>query len=130
MRQPPLWRSFGYAISGVWHVLRTQRNARRQVWVAVAVVVVGLILRIDRRDWALLALTIGAVLVAETINTMLEAVVDLLSPEYHDAAKIAKDVAAGAVLIISLAAAVVGLLILGPPLWAWVFGATAQHPAG
>lgn len=128
MRQPPLWRSFGHALSGVWHVLRTQRNARRQLVVAVAVVVVGVILRIDRRDWALLAVSIGAVLAAETINTILEAVVDLISPEYHESAKIAKDVAAGAVLILSLSAAVVGLLILGPPLWAWLFGAADRGP--
>lgn len=66
---------------------------------------------------SILILTIGAVLAGETINTTVESIVDLLSPEYHDRAKIAKDVSAGAVLILSLAAIAIGLLILGPPLW-------------
>lgn len=85
--------------------------------VAFAVVVAGIWLGIPRRDWALLALTIGAVLIAEIINTVVEAIVDLLSPEWHERAKVAKDLAAGAVLVIAVAAIVVGLFILGPPLW-------------
>jgi diacylglycerol kinase len=62
-------------------------------------------------------LTVGLVWVAEFVNTSVEAVVDLLSPDIHPLAKVAKDVAAAAVLIAALAAVVIGLLILGPPLW-------------
>jgi undecaprenol kinase len=73
-------------------------------------------LGIDLKQAAILLLAIGGVLVAETFNTAMEAFVDLLSPDYHTAAKTAKDVAAGATLLASLTAAGVGLCILGPPL--------------
>lgn len=84
---------------------------------AALAVAVGISLDLPLRDWAVLTLTIGAVLTGELINTVVEALVDLASPEYHELAKVAKDVAAGAVLVMALTAISVGLLILGPPLW-------------
>ena len=69
------------------------------------------------RDWAVLILTIAMVFTAEFINTAIEAVVDLASPEKHPLAKVGKDVGAAAVLISAIAAVLIGLLILGPPLW-------------
>lgn len=69
-------------------------------------------------EWAILVITIAMVFTAEFINTSIEAVVDLASPAHHPLAKVGKDVGAGAVLVAALAALVVGLLILGPPLWA------------
>jgi diacylglycerol kinase len=110
-------RSFGYAIEGVIYTFFTQRNARIEACIGVAVGVVAAWLRVSRIEWAVLLLTIGGVLAAEMFNTALERVVDLLSPEKQSAAKHAKDVAAAAVLILSLAAAAVGFVILGPPLW-------------
>ncbi len=98
-------------------MLRTQRNARIHVVAGVLVTIVGLWLRLDVLSWSILALTIGAVLVGEAINTAVEALVDLLSPQFHARAKVAKDVAAGAVLLLGITAVVVGLLILGPPLY-------------
>lgn len=74
-------------------------------------------LRLSLLHFSVLVLTIGAVIAGETINTTVEAIVDLLSPEWHERAKVAKDVAAGGVLILSITAAAVGLLLLGPPLW-------------
>ena len=74
-------------------------------------------LRLDFFHLSVLVLTIGAVLAGETINTTVESIVDLLSPDWHERAKIAKDVAAAGVLILSLTAVIVGLLILGPPLF-------------
>ncbi len=121
MRATSLWKSFGYAFEGLWHALKTQRNLRIHIVFAAMVVGVGLFLGLPLRDWAVLALTIGAVLTGELINTVVEAVVDLASPDYHELAKIAKDVAAGTVLVMALTAIAVGLLILGPPLWQWVF---------
>lgn len=117
MKQPTFLKSLTHAWDGVVFTVRTQRNAR--IHVVMGCVVSGLAtwLQLDRLSLAVLVLTIGAVLAAETINTTVEALVDLLSPEFHDRAKIAKDVAAGAVLIVSLAAIVIGLLLLGPPLW-------------
>jgi diacylglycerol kinase len=69
------------------------------------------------RDWAVLLLTIALVWTAEFINSALEAVVDLASPQHHPLAKVGKDVGAAAVLIAALTSIIVGLLILGPPLW-------------
>jgi diacylglycerol kinase len=74
-------------------------------------------LRLPVQDWAVLLLTIALVWTAEFINTALEAVVDLASPQQHPLAKVGKDVGAAAVLIAALTSILVGLLILGPPLW-------------
>ena len=109
--------SFKYAFSGVSHVLRTQPNARIHLSAALVVIVVGLWLGLNRTEWAIIALTIGSVLAAESLNTVAEAAVDLATGEYHPLAKTAKDVAAGAVLLMAITAVIVGLLILGPPLW-------------
>ncbi|MBM3124837.1 MAG: diacylglycerol kinase family protein [Chloroflexi bacterium] len=110
--------SFRHAFRGWSHVLRTQRNAWIHSGLAAAVLLLGLWLRLPARDWAVLALTAALVFTAEFFNTAIEAVVDLASPKAHPLAKIGKDVGAGAVLISALAAVVIGLLILGPPLWA------------
>lgn len=117
MRQPGFFRSLRHAADGVAHFVRTQRNARRHLVAAALVVAAGAWLRVGSRDWALLLLAIGFVIAAEALNTAIEAVVDLASPEIHPLAKTAKDVAAGGVLLAALTAAAVGLLILGPPLW-------------
>jgi diacylglycerol kinase (ATP) len=109
--------SFGYAFRGWWHVLRTQQNAWIHAVISTAVIIVALWLRLSARDLAVLLLTIAMVWSAEFLNTAIEAVVDLASPDKHPLAKVGKDVGAAAVLIAALAAIGVGLLILGPPLW-------------
>lgn len=109
--------SFGHAFRGLWYVLRTQQNAWIHAFVTVTVIVLGLWLALPARDWAVLALTIAMVWMAETLNTAIEAVVDLASPAHHPLAKVGKDVGAAAVLIVAIVAVIVGLLILGPPLW-------------
>lgn len=113
--------SFGHAFAGWRHVLRTQRNAWIHALASLAVFAVALWLRVGRIEWAILLLTIALVWMAEFVNTAVEAIVDLLSPDIHPVAKIAKDVAAAAVLIAALASVVVGLLVLGPPLWLRLF---------
>lgn len=117
MRAGSVWQSFKFAFNGIGYVLCSQRNAKIHSAITLAVLVLGAWLKISPLGWAVLALTIGVVLAAEMLNTAVEAVVDLVSPEYHPLAKIAKDAAAGAVLWLAMAAVVVGLLILGPPLW-------------
>lgn len=117
MRQPTFWRSMSHAWSGLVYTFRTQRNARWHVIGGLAAVALATWLQLDLVRWAILALTIGAVGAGETINTTVEALVDLMSPEWHERAKVAKDVSAGAVLLLAMTAVVVGLLILGPPLW-------------
>lgn len=116
MKNRNMARSFANAFAGLWAVWRSQRNARIEVGVAVAVVVLGLFLRLSATDWAILALTIGLVLAAECFNSALEAIVDLAHPDHHPLAKLAKDTSAGAVLLLSVMSVIIGLLILGPPL--------------
>jgi len=101
-------------------MLRTQRNAWIHAVFSTAVFLLGLWLGLGRLEWAIILLTIAMVWMAEFINTSLEAVVDLASPDLHPLAKVGKDVAAAAVLVGAATAVVVGLLILGPPLWAKV----------
>lgn len=110
--------AFGHAFRGWWYVLQTQQNAWIHSFVASVVVVVCLWLRISPHDWAVIVLTIAMVFTAEFINTAIEAVVDLASPVHHPLAKVGKDVGAGAVLVAALAGVIIGLLVLGPPLWA------------
>jgi diacylglycerol kinase (ATP) len=115
-------RSIGYALEGWWHVLRTQRNTWIHTLISLAVVGVGLWLGLPPRDWAILVLTMGLVWIAEFFNTAIEALTDLASPQYNHLAKISKDVGAAAVLIAAGTAILIGLLILGPPLWGRLFG--------
>jgi diacylglycerol kinase (ATP) len=110
-------QSFRHAFAGWWYMLRTQRNAWIHAIFTGAVVIVGAWLGLSRVEWAIIALTIGAVWMAEFVNTALEAVVDLTSPNAHPLAKAGKDVAAAAVLVAALTSVAVGLLVLGPPLW-------------
>jgi diacylglycerol kinase (ATP) len=124
-RPPRRWRqevaSFGYAVKGIRQALRSEPHLRFHALTTLGVVVLGLLLPLSRQDWALLALSVGSVWAAELMNTAVETVVDLVSPDFHPLAGRAKDVAAGAVLVTSAAAVVVGLLVLGPPLWAWLW---------
>jgi diacylglycerol kinase len=110
-------QAFRYAFAGWRYVLRTQRNAWIHALASFVVIGLGFWLQIDRRDWALILLTIALVWMAEFINTALEAVVDLASPNQHPLARVGKDVGAAAVLITAFTSVIIGLLILGPPLW-------------
>jgi diacylglycerol kinase len=110
-------RSFRHALRGWKFVLQTQNNAWIHSLVAMIVAVLGVWLKLDARDWAVLVLTTAMVFTAEFINTAIEAVVDLASPGKHPLAKVGKDVGAGAVLVAALSAVLIGLLILGPPMW-------------
>lgn len=110
--------SFRHAFSGWWYVIRTQRNAWIHATVSLAVFALGLYLKLSLRDWVDLLLAIGLVWLAEFLNTALEAVVDLASPEHHPLAKVGKDVGAAGVLIAALLAVLIGLAVLGPPLLA------------
>ncbi len=108
--------SFRYAGAGIRYLLWTQRNAKIHTAIGLAAVTLGFLLRIEHSEWLILVLTIALVLATEGINTAVEAVVDLASPDYHPLAKIAKDVAAGTVLLTAIAAVVVGLIIFLPRL--------------
>lgn len=117
MESQNLLEAFRCAFSGLWYTLRTQRNMRIHILIAAAVVILGLWLQLPADQWAILAATSGLVLVSEMINTVVEGIVDLSCPDYHPLAKTVKDAMAGAVVLAAIVAVVVGLLILGPPLW-------------
>jgi diacylglycerol kinase len=115
--------TFRYAFEGILRVLKTQPNARIHAAISIMVLILGLWLGLDRLEWAILLAMMAVVWVAEFVNTAVEATVDLSTAEHHPLAKTAKDVAAGGVLIAATLAVLVGLLILGPLLWARLFGA-------
>lgn len=108
---------FSYAFAGLWYALRTQRNARVHLVAAILVTVAGVLLHVSALEFAMLYIAIAGVFIAEMFNTVFEICVDLAKPEYHPLARIAKDVAAGAVLLSALLAVVIGLFILGPHVW-------------
>ena len=114
-------KSFGYAFEGWWYVLKTQHNAWIHALVSIAVFIVGLWVQIGAKEWAIIILAMMAVWMGEFMNTAVEAVVDMTMPDKHPLAKIAKDVAAAAVLVGAFGAALIGFLILGPPLWEKLF---------
>ena len=116
MKTRSIWHSFACAFAGFREVVRSGRNAKIHVVVALFVIAVGFWLNISRTDWAIVVLTIGAIFAAEAANTAIESVVDLVSPEHHELARRAKDCAAGTVLVMVIAAVAVGILTLGPPL--------------
>jgi diacylglycerol kinase len=109
--------SFRHAFEGMWYVVRTQRNARIHLSVAAMVIILGAWVGLSRVEWAILVLAIGMVLATEWFNTVAESAIDLVTAEYHPLAKVAKDAAAAGVLLTALIAVVVGVLILGIPLW-------------
>lgn len=109
--------SFRHAFAGWGHVFHTQPNAWIHAGFTLAVILAGIWLELSYQKWAILLLTITLVWTAELINTAIEAVVDLACQEHHQLAKIGKDTAAGAVLASAAGSILIGLLILGPPLW-------------
>ena len=120
--RPPdgLWRrrvaSFGHAGRGVWSALTSEVHLRFHAAATVVVLGLGFYCGISRLEWALVALAIAGVWTAELLNTAIEALTDLASPDFHPLAGKAKDVAAGAVLLAALGALVVGVLVFGPHL--------------
>lgn len=118
------FNSFKFAFKGWAYVLRTQKNAWIHLAATTLVIAVGVWLGISRYEWAVILLVIGIVWIAEFLNTSLESILDIASPERHPLARIAKDVGAAAVLIAAVVAIAVGLIVLGPPLlaklgWGW-----------
>jgi diacylglycerol kinase len=112
--------SFVYAFRGLWYALRTQRNAKVHVTIAILAIVMGIALRISAVEFAMIFVAITSVFLAELFNTVFELCIDLASPEYHPLAKIAKDVAAGAVLLNAMLSVVIGLFVFGPHLLALI----------
>ena len=109
--RPSVIESFNFAIEGVIHVLRTQRNMRLHFAAAVAVIVVAVAVGVSKIELSVLLISIAFVLVAEMINTAVEGAIDAATTSFDPMAKLAKDIAAGAVLIASVNAVAVGYLV-------------------
>lgn len=109
-------KSFVYAFRGIGLLVRNEHNARIHLVAAATAVTAGFLLKITAVEWTIIVLVIGTVLAAEAFNSALEALCDLVSPGYHESVKKAKDLAAGAVLVVAIAAAVIGSVIFLPRL--------------
>jgi diacylglycerol kinase len=111
-----LAKSFGFAFDGLREAIVKGRNFRIQLTLGILAVILGLILRLDASGWLDLTIVIILVLILELMNTSIESLVDMVSPEIQEKAKVAKDVAAATVLVASIGSVVVGVLLFVPRL--------------
>lgn len=116
MKKNPLYKSFGYAFQGIFNTIRTERNIKIHCAAAILVTIFGIWLQISKTEWMICFILFGLILALELVNTAVEATVDLFTEERKPLAKKAKDAAAGAVLIVAIFAAVIGILIFIPKL--------------
>lgn len=106
--------SMGHAIDGIEYTAAHERNFRIEIFFAIAVSIASFIFQVSLIEWALLVLVIGIILALEMVNTAIERCVDLVTKDYKELAKNAKDIAAGAVLIMSMFSVILGILIFLP----------------
>ena len=109
-----LINSFKYAIEGIISSFKTERNMKIHVLAMIIVIALGLFFKLNKVEWCFIIIAIASVISAELFNTAIESVVDMVSPERNPKAKLAKDIAAGAVLVVAIGAAIIGFIIFGP----------------
>ncbi len=109
-----LINSFKYAIEGIISSFKTERNMKIHVLAMIIVIALGLFFKLNKVEWCFIIIAIASVISAELFNTAIETVVDMVSPERNPKAKLAKDIAAGAVLVVAIGAAIIGFIIFGP----------------
>ena len=109
-----LINSFKYAIEKKISSFRTEQNMKIHVFIMIVVIILGIILKLSALEWIILTIVIALVISAELFNTTIETVVDMITKEKNEKAKLAKDVAAGAVLVLAIGSVVVGLIIFIP----------------
>lgn len=113
-------KSFGYAFNGLRILIREEHNARIHVFIAICVLIAGLLFDISAGEWISVTLCIGMVIALETINSAVENLANFVSPEKHDGIKKVKDLAAGAVLLGTVTAVAVGLIVFSPKVFVMV----------
>ena len=111
-----LINSFKYAIEGFVSSFKTERNMKIHVSAMILVIILGIYFKLNKIEWCFIAIAIAAVISGELFNTAIETVVDMISPEKNPKAKLAKDIAAAAVLALAIGAVAVGLIIFIPKL--------------
>jgi diacylglycerol kinase len=113
-----LLKSFTYAFKGLYKVFKEEQNLKIQSFIALAVVAAGFIFNIKKTEWLIIILFIVLVILMEIVNSAVERVTDILKPRIHDYVKEIKDIMAAAVMVSSVAAAIIGLIIF----WPYLFG--------
>ena len=116
MKKNPLYKSFGYAFQGIFACVKKERNIKIHLTMMALVILAGIILKISKTEWLICLILFALVLSLELVNTAVEACADLVTDEKKPLAKLAKDTAAGAVLVSAIFAAMIGLLIFVPRL--------------
>ena len=106
--------SFKYAVQGFVSSFKTERNMKIHVLAMICVIVLGLVLKLSKIEWFICIILISLVISAELFNTAIETIVDMISPEKNDKAKLAKDISAAAVLALAIGAFVIGIIIFLP----------------
>lgn len=109
-----LINSFKYAFQGIITSFKTERNMKIHVFIMLLVIIFGFVVNLNPVEWMIIITMIVIVISAELFNTSIETVVDMISPEKNEKAKVAKDVAAGAVLVLSIGSVIIGLIIFLP----------------
>lgn len=115
------WKSFKFASAGIWWGLKYNQNLRFHFAAAIIVIILSIVFRINAFEMGVLGVMILVVIVSEMMNTVVEEVVDLIVQEHRQQAKIAKDVAAGMVLVSALGSVIVGFLVFGPHIYHFFF---------
>lgn len=114
MKKQSFDKSLMYAFNGIIVCIQKERNIKIHLCMMILVIICGFIFKLTQIEWMICILLFGIVIALEIVNTAIEAVVDLCSPNIHPLAKLAKDAAAGAVLIVAIIAAIIGLMIFIP----------------
>ncbi len=114
MEMRRLRKSFSCAIAGLIYCIKNEKNMKIHILATIIAVIVALVVKLNYTEWGLLILTVFMVLVAETVNTAVEKTVDLVTTEYHPLAKLAKNLAAGAVLLAAIGSLLMAVVIFGP----------------
>jgi diacylglycerol kinase len=110
-------KSFGYAFAGIYELFKSEPNARIHFLATICALIAGVLLRISTSEWCIILVLIALVWATEAFNTVIEKLTDHLFHDYHETARIAKDISAGAVLVCAVVALICGLIIFLPKLF-------------
>ena len=114
MKNKKLINSFKCAIQGIIQAVKTERNVKIHITIMILVIIAGIVLKINTQEWIICIVLLSLVITLELVNSAIEATVAIAMPEINEKAKVAKDVAAGAVLVSAIASAIIGLIIFIP----------------
>ena len=109
--------SFKYAIQGILTSFKTERNMKIHICIMILVIIVGILFEINKYEWIICVICFAIVIGGELFNTAIETVLDIVMPYKNEKAKLAKDVSAGAVLVLAMGAAIVGFIIFMPKIF-------------